>query len=44
VSLYAASVPLDPSRRLAGVILPRLSPSPEGPVATMHLFAADVHD
>jgi beta-glucosidase len=39
VSVYVASVPVDPGRDVAGVILPRLSPSPEGPVATMHVFA-----
>jgi beta-glucosidase len=39
VSLYVASVRVDPGRELAGVILPRLSPSPEGPVPTMHVFA-----
>jgi hypothetical protein len=39
VSLYVASVPVEPGRELAGVILPRLSPSPEGPVPTLHVFA-----
>jgi beta-glucosidase len=39
VSLYVASVQVDPGRDVAGVILPRLSPSPEGPVPTMHIFA-----
>jgi beta-glucosidase len=42
VSLYVASVPVDAGREVAGVILPRLSPSPEGPVATMHVLAIAV--
>jgi beta-glucosidase len=39
VSLYVASVRVNTGREIAGVILPRLSPSPEGPVPTMHVFA-----
>jgi hypothetical protein len=40
VNVYVASVRIDAGREVAGVILPRLSPTPEGPVATMHVFAA----
>jgi hypothetical protein len=39
VSVYVASVPVPTGQNVVGVILPRLSPSPEGPVPAMHVFA-----
>jgi hypothetical protein len=39
VSLSVASVPVDPGRDVVDVILPRPTPSPEGLVPAMHVFA-----
>lgn len=42
VRLYTASVTADPGKKIAGVVLPQLSPSPEGGNETMHVFAVSV--
>ncbi|MEV8565182.1 glycoside hydrolase family 3 C-terminal domain-containing protein [Streptomyces sp. NPDC051322] len=40
--LFTASVPADPHKKVAGVVLPQLSPSPAGGNETMHVFSLRV--
>ncbi|MFI6347177.1 glycoside hydrolase family 3 C-terminal domain-containing protein [Streptomyces sp. NPDC050560] len=42
VRLYTTSVHADAGKKIAGVVLPRLSPSPAGGNETMHVFAVGV--
>lgn len=42
IGLYVTKVPVDPAKRIVGIVLPRVASTPAGPMPAMHVFAAAV--